>query len=166
MDLEMLLDTFSGGISELENIRCMAETLMRTCYTDVLLLKEMSLQEELSLDFIQQVEDRFLRNDFRKIKEYSFSNRYLQKYCLKVISFFDSYEYYPGSLLSMGKDNLFVILKEGYQNNKRRGYLADVCARVGRNMEEAWMAASQVYAKTEMELLKCQNRRKETTTSK
>lgn len=126
------------------------EVLLKEAYTGIQNLSKMSFDKALTLEYIDEVENLFIQNQFNA--EELDLPKYLQKYAECLSQFWDSYSYYFAQR-SRGKLNIFINLKE-VDFKLKVFHTEGECIKVLRKMEDYWMAANQVYTKYEISLIR------------
>ncbi|MFH7015147.1 hypothetical protein [Flavobacterium sp. FlaQc-47] len=126
------------------------ENLLKDAYIGIQDLRRMSLNRNLTLEYIEKVERLFEENQFNS--EELYLPRYLQKYAQCLSSFWDSYSYYNGWQQSKGEFHLFKSLKE-YDLVLNVHHSESDCANILRKMEDYWIASNQVYTKYQIDLI-------------
>lgn len=126
------------------------ESLLKRAYIGIHNLKKMSLDKELTLQNIEEVECLFIENQFNS-DDLSLP-KHLKKYAVLLSNFWESYAYY-NRRISRGKFHLFTSLKE--KDFKLKKSFSDVeCAEVIRKMENYWIASNQVYTQYQIYLIR------------
>lgn len=106
-------------------------------YSEIYELRRMSLKKELTLLYIEGVEEFFLIRK-KYIQGFVFS-----KYnsCFKfLLAFWSSTDYFAGTMISRGKKNIFLVLK-----NECISESSFETSIVLRKMESSWLSFSQCY---------------------
>ena len=145
IDLIPLLITPNKTIKE------QIEALSRKAYMRMYDLRKMSLEKNLTIEYIKETEDFFIENKFNP-NDLDLP-KYLEKYAKILSDFWESYNYYKYSRISRGKFNLFTSLKEEDFKFKK-SYSDTECAKVLRKMEDYWIASNQVYTQYQISLIR------------
>ena len=122
------------------------ERLLIEAYTYIQELRKMSFDKEITIEFIEKVENFFRENLFDPVDVHL--PKYLNKYAICINLFWNSYSYFKGKK-SRGKFNLFDSLKE-IIIIKQVHYFENEFSIILRKMEDYWIASSQLYTKYEI----------------
>jgi hypothetical protein len=126
------------------------EELLKCAYVGIQNLRKMSMDKTLTLEYIEEIEELFIKNQFN-VEELHFP-KYLHNYAERLSDFWQSYTYYRG-MRSKGKFNLFTSLKEEDLALKVF-HTEGECTKVLRKIEDYWIASNQVYTKYEISLIR------------
>jgi hypothetical protein len=129
------------------------EELLKNAYIGIQNLRKMSMDKTLTMDYIEEVESLFIKNQFNA--EELHSPKYLQKYAKCLSQFWNSYlfNYNNWGIRHNEKYNLFDDLKK-YDILMDIHYSAKNLSKIICRMEDFWMASNQVYTKYEISLIR------------
>lgn len=117
------------------------ENLLERAYIGIQNLKKMSLDKNLTIEYIEEIEGLFIENQFSP--DNLVLPKYLKKYAILLSNFWESYVYY-NRRISRGKFHLFNSLKEN-DFKLKKSYSDEECTEVIRKMENYWIASNQIY---------------------
>jgi hypothetical protein len=144
------LDLIPKLVPPNKKVKEQIEDLLKSAYVGIQNLRKMSMDKTLILEYIEEIEQLFIQNQFNA--EELHLPKYLQKYAQCLSQFWEGYSYYK-TQRSRGKFNLFTSLKEEDLALKVF-HTEGECTKVLRKMEDYWMASNQVYTKYEISLIR------------
>lgn len=134
-----------------EVIKNQIEQLLLQAFIGIQNLRKMSLDKNLSLEYIESIEQLFFQNQFN-VDECNLP-KYLKKYAECLSKFWESYTYYESTHRSKGRFNLFTSLKEN--DLKMLVHHSEIdCAKILRGLEDFWIASNQIYTKHKISIIK------------
>ena len=122
------------------------EKLLIEAYTYIHELRKMSFDKEITIEYIEKVENLFKENQFDPDDVHL--PIYLKKYAICINLFWNSFSFFNGKK-SRGKFNLFDSLKEKIII-KQVHYFETEFSIILRKMEDYWIASNQLYTKYEI----------------
>lgn len=132
-------------------IKGQIDQLLKKGYIEIQNLRKMSMDKTLTLEYILEVEQLFIQNQF-STTDLNLP-KYLKKYAQCLSAYWDSYSYYNKTQRSRGKFHLFDSLR---QNDlvKNIHYSESEMALIQKKLENYWIASNQIYTKYEISLIK------------
>lgn len=134
-----------------KNVKEQIEQVLREAYIGIQELRKMSMDKNLTLEYIDKIEQVFIGNQFNT--EDLHLPKYLEKYAQNLSAFWESCSYYNHAQRSRGKFYLFDSLRKN-DLSMMVHYSDSEMAVILRKLEDYWIASNQVYTKYEISLIR------------
>lgn len=131
-------------------IKWQIEQKLNEAYIGIQNLRKMSFDKTLTLEYLEEIENLFLKNEF-DAKQLHLP-KYLQKYAERLSEFWVSYSLF-NKTFRISNYNLFISYKECLLKGEYYSFESET-SFILRKMEDYWMASNQVYTKYEISLIR------------